>query len=93
MDERTLERIGFWVRNLGTSEKPEYDRARQIKAAGQNVEVFGWPSPNLATLMTMEIWIYCVGNFLTALLTFKIRGLEGDQTMPQGDVCDRRDLY
>ena len=39
--------------------------------------------------MTMEIWIYC-GEFLDALLTFKW-GLEGDQTMPQGDR-DRMDL-
>ena len=59
MDERTLERIGFLYRNLGTSENPEYDRERQIKAVGRNVEVFGWPSLNLATLMGMATWI-CV---------------------------------
>lgn len=36
----------FWVRNQGTSDKPRYGLAQQVKAGGRNVEVFGWPSPN-----------------------------------------------
>ncbi|MEC7906151.1 MAG: VCBS repeat-containing protein [Verrucomicrobiota bacterium] len=69
-----LRGLVFWVRNLGTSEKPEYDRARQIKAAGQNVEVFGWPSPNFGDFDDDGDLDLLCGEFLDGFTYFQNTG-------------------
>lgn len=38
----------FLMRNKGSNERPEYEKAMQVTAGSQAVEVFGWPSPNFA---------------------------------------------
>ncbi len=38
----------YLIRNDGTSEKPDYSRAKTITAGGKPVDVYGMPSPNLA---------------------------------------------
>jgi hypothetical protein len=38
----------YLIRNEGTTDKPQYGQPRLIEAAGDPVETFGWPSPNLA---------------------------------------------
>tara|TARA_Y100000814_G_scaffold142543_1_gene103459 strand:+ start:181 stop:2124 length:1944 start_codon:yes stop_codon:yes gene_type:complete len=69
-----LRGLVFWVRNLATSEKPEYDRARQIKAAGQNVEVFGWPSPNFGDFDDDGDLDLLCGEFLDGFTYFQNTG-------------------
>lgn len=36
----------FWVRNDGTNEKPLYTSSQAIRAGDEQLEVYGWPSPN-----------------------------------------------
>jgi hypothetical protein len=38
----------YLIRNTGTTEKPLYDKAQKILAAGKPVDVYGMPSPNFA---------------------------------------------
>lgn len=38
----------YLIRNTGTTEKPQYDKAQKILAAGKPVDVYGMPSPNFA---------------------------------------------
>ena len=38
----------YVLRNVGTNDKPKYLDAVRVQAAGKDLEVFGWPSPNLA---------------------------------------------
>ncbi len=69
-----LRGLVFWVRNLGTTEKPRYDGARQIKAAGQNVEVFGWPSPNFGDFDDDGDLDLLCGEFLDGFTYFQNTG-------------------
>ena len=43
-----LRGLVYWLRNRGTTEKPEYEEQRFVQAGGRNLEVFGCPSPNFA---------------------------------------------
>ncbi|OHB76496.1 MAG: hypothetical protein A2Z25_11390, partial [Planctomycetes bacterium RBG_16_55_9] len=43
-----LHGYAYLVRNAGTSEAPQYEKAEKIMAGGKSVDVFGMPSPNLA---------------------------------------------
>ena len=37
----------YWIRNEGTDDEPKFaSRAERIQAAGGDLDVFGWPSPN-----------------------------------------------
>ncbi|MFZ9435949.1 MAG: exo-alpha-sialidase [Opitutales bacterium] len=38
----------YVVRNEGSNEQPKYGRPAKVVAAGKDLEVFGWPSPNFA---------------------------------------------
>jgi len=38
----------YVVRNEGSNEQPKYGRPAKVIAAGKELEVFGWPSPNFA---------------------------------------------
>ncbi|TWT34861.1 FG-GAP repeat domain-containing protein [Blastopirellula retiformator] len=38
----------YWMRNQGTTAKPNYAEPVQLEAAGSPVDVFGMPTPNLA---------------------------------------------
>lgn len=38
----------YLICNTGTTEKPQYDKAQKILAAGKPVDVYGMPSPNFA---------------------------------------------
>lgn len=38
----------YWIRNAGTNETPQYEKAKKIFAGGQPVDVYGMPSPNFA---------------------------------------------
>lgn len=43
-----LRGLVYWLRNRGTTQQPDYAPAELVLAAGQPLEVFGWPSPNFA---------------------------------------------
>lgn len=38
----------YWLRNIGSNERPEYNEPVQVTADGNPVNVYGMPSPNLA---------------------------------------------
>ncbi|TWU07907.1 exo-alpha-sialidase [Stieleria varia] len=39
----------YWINNEGSSEQPKYSKNPQrVKAAGGDIDVYGWPSPNFA---------------------------------------------
>jgi len=38
----------YWLRNAGSTERPEYEKPVQVTAGGAPVDVFGMPSPNFA---------------------------------------------
>ena len=38
----------YFIRNEGSNDKPKYQKPAKIEAAGKDLEVFGWPSPNFA---------------------------------------------
>jgi len=38
----------YFIRNTGTTDKPQYNKAQRILAAGKPVDVYGMPSPNFA---------------------------------------------
>ncbi len=37
----------YWAKNIGTNESPKYEKAKQVYADGEPVDVYGCPSPNL----------------------------------------------
>lgn len=43
-----LEGWVYWARNNGTQEEPQFQAFQQLMAGEQPVQVYGWPSPNLA---------------------------------------------
>lgn len=38
----------YWLRNLGTNSDPHYAPPTRVQAAGQDIDVYGWPSPCFA---------------------------------------------
>ncbi len=64
----------YWLRNEGTNEAPKYQPARRVQAAGKDLEVFGWPSPNFADLDgDGDLDLLC-GEFLDGFTYFENLG-------------------
>jgi len=70
----------YWIRNLGTNEKPKYGHARHILAGGKPVDVYGKPSPNLVDWDgDGDLDLLC-GEFLDRITFFENTGT---RTAPQ----------
>ena len=79
---------GFVIlhRNLGSNEKPEYDKPVKIEADGKPVDVFGCPSPNFADFDgDGDLDLLC-GEFLDGFTYFKN---VGTRTQPKYDRGQR----
>ncbi len=61
----------YVVRNAGTAARPMYGEPVRIEAAGKPLEVFGWPSPNVADWdVDGDLDILC-GEFLDGFTYFE----------------------
>ncbi len=70
----------YFIRNKGTSEKPEYARAIKVRADGEPVDVYGMPSPNLADFDgDGDLDLIC-GEFVDSFTWFENTGT---RTMPR----------
>ncbi len=64
----------YWVKNLGTNEKPRYGHAEHLMAAGRPVDVYGKPSPNLVDWDgDGDLDLLC-GEFLDRITLFENTG-------------------
>jgi hypothetical protein len=43
-----LRGFAYFIRNRGSTDKPDYEQPAKVMAGDKPVEVFGWPSPNFA---------------------------------------------
>ncbi len=64
----------YFLRNRGTAAKPVYDQPVKVMAGDKPVEVFGWPSPNLADFDgDGDLDLLC-GEFLDGFTYFENTG-------------------
>ncbi|MCF7765084.1 MAG: VCBS repeat-containing protein [Verrucomicrobia bacterium] len=64
----------LFLRNLGTSQAPQYDHPTQMEAGGKAIDVYGMPSPNLADFDgDGDLDLIC-GEFLDGFTYFENTG-------------------
>jgi hypothetical protein len=69
-----LRGLVYWLRNRGTTQKPDYAPHQVVLADGKPLEVFGWPSPNFADWDgDGDLDLLC-GEFLDGFTYFKNTG-------------------
>ena len=64
----------YVLNNEGTDSKPEYAKPTRIKVGDQDLEVFGWPSPNFADFDDDGDLDLICGEFLDQLTYFENTG-------------------
>ncbi len=71
----------YWIENSGSDAAPDYSAApRKIKSAGNDIDVYGWPSPNFADFDgDGDLDLIC-GEFLDGFTWFENIG---DRTRPR----------
>ncbi|MCO6459607.1 MAG: VCBS repeat-containing protein [Pirellulaceae bacterium] len=86
---------GHWVRgplhglvyllhNAGTTEQPRYAEPRLLEAAGQTIDVYGMPSPNLADFDgDGDLDLLC-GEFLDGFTYFENAGTRAEPNLAAG---------
>jgi predicted neuraminidase len=88
----------YFIRNEGTNDKPKYQKPAKIEAAGKDLEVFGWPSPNFADFDgDGDLDLIC-GEFLDGFTYFENTGSRTEPkyaagrrlTVPPGVTKDTR---
>jgi len=88
----------YFIRNEGTNDKPKYQKPAKIEAAGKDLEVFGWPSPNFADFDgDGDLDLIC-GEFLDGFTYFENTGTRTEPkyaagrrlTVPLGVTKDTR---
>jgi len=74
----------YQVINHGSNEKPDYGKARKIQADGQDLEVYGKPSPNLVDWdQDGDLDLIC-GEFLDRITLFENTGTRREPVYAAG---------
>ncbi|MBI1246695.1 VCBS repeat-containing protein [bacterium] len=74
----------YWIRNRGTTEKPDYQEPVKLEAAGSPVDVFGMPTPNLADFDgDGDLDLLC-GEFLDGFTYFENTGTRSEPDLAKG---------
>jgi hypothetical protein len=74
----------YFIRNTGTSEKPEYAKPEFIEAEGKKLEVFGAPSPNLEDFDGDGDLDMLCGEFLDKITYFENTGTRKEPKYAKG---------
>ena len=81
----------YWLRNRGTTQKPDYEQQRFVSAGGKELEVFGWPSPNFADWdKDGDLDLLC-GEFLDGFTYFENTGTRKQPVYADGRRVKRPD--
>ena len=70
----------YWARNLASNDAPKYAKAENIQAAGEKIDVYGCPSPNLVDWDNDGDMDLICGEFLDRISFFENIGT---RTAPQ----------
>lgn len=79
----------YLVANRGTDQAPEYAPPRKLTAAGETIDVFGWPSPNFADFDSDGDLDLICGEFRDQFTYFENRGSRTEPRYAAG----RRMMY
>ena len=80
----------YFVRNTGTTAKPEYDKPVKVMAGDKPVETFGWPSPNFADFDgDGDLDLLC-GEFLDGFTYFENIGTRTAAEVRAGQAAEDR---
>ena len=78
----------YWVKNMGTNENPDYDKAKKIMADGKPIDVYGKPSPNLVDWDNDgDLDIIC-GEFLDKISFFENIGSKKSPLYAKGKFLE-----
>lgn len=64
----------YWSRNLGTNDQPAYAKPVKVEANGRPIDVYGWPTPNLADFDQDGDFDLLSGEFLDGFNYFENTG-------------------
>ena len=86
-----LRGLVYWLRNRGTTLKPEYEAQRFVQAGGKNLEVYGFPSPSFADWDgDGDLDLLC-GEFLDGFTYFENTGTRTQPAYAAGVRVQRPD--
>lgn len=81
----------YLIKNLGTTENPNYADPVKVMAGNQPVEVYGWPSPNFADFDgDGDLDLIC-GEFLDGFTYFENRGTRSEPDYAPGRCLQTAD--
>jgi predicted neuraminidase len=82
----------YWIENRATDSAPDYsDQPQRLQAAGSDIDVYGWPSPNFADFDgDGDLDLIC-GEFLDGFTWFENQGTRNKPVYAAGrKLIDRR---
>lgn len=88
----------FWLRNSGSNKAPNYEAPQNVKAGGNPVDVYGWPSPNFADFDNDGDLDLLCGEFRDSFTYFENQGTRTSpryavgRTLTSGDQALTMDL-
>jgi predicted neuraminidase len=82
----------YWIENSGTDSTPDYaQHPRRVQAGGNDVDVYGWPSPNFADFDSDGDLDLICGEFLDGFTWFENIGNRTNPKFASGQKLIGRD--